>query len=140
MTDRHDLLDRVGGRRITAAESVEDAEAGDDCGAYAALRGARDRAAMIDFRLRSGGREAFPYATLEGVSFDPADGVTLRFLGAVVRIQGRNLALASPAGISLLEALHRHRVPWVREVDELRGAFLPTEAVVVTRIEIERTS
>ena len=38
--------------------------------------------------------------------------------------------------MSVLEAIHRHRIPWVREVEELRGRFYPADAAVVTRIEI----
>jgi hypothetical protein len=38
--------------------------------------------------------------------------------------------------VSLLDAVLRHRVPWVREVEELRGVLQPGTATVVTRIEI----
>lgn len=128
------LQDRILGRRAAAPE--DDPDAAEDCGAFGYLRGARDRAVMIDFRLAAGGREAFPYAHLERVSYDPSGGLTLWFLGARVTLAGRNLGRATAAGAGLLDALHRHRVPWVAEVDELRGALAGAEAVVVTRIDV----
>lgn len=132
--DSPNLSERLSARRIPAPE--EDADAFDDCGAYACLRGARERGVMIDFRFLNGNREAFPYATLERVTYDPSEGLTLRFYGVRVSLRGRNFAAVPAAGASLLDAIHRHRVPWIREVEELRGKFLPADAVVVTRIEI----
>lgn len=129
------LQDRILGRRGPPPD--DDPDAAEDCEAFGYLRGAKDRAPMIDFRLANGGRVAFPYATLERVAFDPSDGLTLWFLGARVHLTGRNLGRPGPAGVSLVDALHRHRVPWVAEVDELRGAVKPDAAAVVTRIEVE---
>ena len=133
--DSPNLSERLSARRIPAPE--EAADAFDDCGAYACLRGARERGVMIDFRFRDGNREAFPYATLERVTYDPSEGLTLRFYGVRVLLQGRNFATVPVAGVSLLDAIHRHRVPWIREVEELHGKFMPDEAVVVMKIELQ---
>lgn len=135
MSDTINLTDRILSRRA-AVPADEDPDASEDCGAFGFLRGARDRAVMLDFRFLTGNRVAFPYAFLERVSYDPSDGVELRFLGVVVTLRGRNLSRATAAGVSLVDALHRHRVAWVGEVEEFRGAFTADDTVVVTRIEI----
>ena len=134
MNDLSPLHDRIASRR--GAASDDEGDAFDDCGAFGFLRGPKDRSLMIEFRFLDGTSEALSYATLERVSYDPADGLTLRFLGVRVRVSGRNLAVAQSTGVSVLEAIHRHRIPWVREVEELRGRFYPADAAVVTRIEI----
>ena len=134
MNERTTLSDRLLPRRPAAAD--DDPDACDDCGVFGVLRGANARAAMLELRMKGGGREAFPYALLERLSFDPSVGLTLRFLGAEVRLLGRNLARPAGAGPSLLDALLRHRAAWVGEVDELRAAARSDDAVVVTRIEV----
>ena len=130
------LVDRIAARRPAAPAAEPDEDAADDLGAFGCLRGPRDRALMVDFRLLTGERVAFPYATLDRVAYDPSAGVTLRFAGAEVVLEGRNLASSQAAGPGLLDALHRHRAAWVREADELRGRLLPADAAVVTRIEV----
>ena len=132
MTEPPTLHDRL--RRPGPAE--DDPDAADDLGAFGFLRGVKERAVMLDLRSRTGTRVAFPYTLLERVSFDPSDGLTLRFLGATVSVRGRNLAKPTPAGVSLLDALHRHRVPWLAESDELRAAVMSADAVVITGLEL----
>lgn len=134
MSEVSQLHDRIAGRRAGPPE--DDAAAFDDCGAFGFLRGTRDRALMIDFRFQNGTCEGFATATLDRVIYTPSEGLVLRFLGVQVVLHGRNFAAPQPSGVSLLQALHRHRVPWVREVEELRGQFYPPDAVVVTRIEV----
>lgn len=130
------LADRIAARRPSAPAPEADEDAADDLGAFGCLRGSRDRALMIDFRLVGGGRVAFPYATLERVAYDPSEGVALRFLGAEVLLRGQNLAAGQGGGPALLEALHRHRAAWVRETEELASLLLAPGAAVVTRVEV----
>ncbi|VTS00429.1 Uncharacterized protein (Fragment) OS=Blastopirellula marina DSM 3645 GN=DSM3645_27907 PE=4 SV=1 [Gemmata massiliana] len=128
------LHERIQGHRTIPPE--DDPDACEDCGAFGLLRGVKERALMLDLRFRNGNREALPYALLERVSFDPSEGLTLRFLGAVVTARGRNLARPSSSGVTLLDGIHRYRVSWIGEVDELHAALKPADAVVVNRIEI----
>ncbi len=132
MTEPPTLHDRL--RRASPAD--DDPDAADDLGAFGFLRGVKERAVVLDLRFRTGTRVAFPYTLLERVSFDPSDGISLRFLGATVTVRGRNLARLTAAGVSLLDALHRHRVPWLAETDELRAAVKPADAVVITGLEL----
>ena len=134
MSDQSILQDRIHSRRAVVID--EDPDASEDCGSFGFLRGVKERALMLDFRLKNGNREAFPYALLERVSYDPSEGLTLFYLGVSVRLRGRNLMRPVTAGVSLLDAIHRHRVPWIGEVDELRSLLKSEEAIVVTKIEI----
>ncbi|AMV24231.1 hypothetical protein VT84_07530 [Gemmata sp. SH-PL17] len=134
MSETSLLHERIQGRRVAPAE--DDPDACEDCGAFGLLRGVKERALMLDLRFCNGNREALPYALLERVSFDPSDGLTLRFLGAVVTVRGRNLARPSGSSAAILDGIHRHRVSWIGEIDELHAALKPADSVVVTRIEI----
>jgi hypothetical protein len=134
VSDTTFLNDRLMARRAGPVE--DDPDLFQDCGTHGLLRGSGDRALMLECRFRDGNREAFPYALLERVSFDPSEGLMLHFPGARVTFRGRNLSIASLASVSLLDAILRHRVPWVAESEELHAATRPKEAAVVTRIEI----
>jgi hypothetical protein len=114
----------------------DDPDACDDLEAFGCLRGLKERALMLDLRLRNGNREVFPYSLLERVSFDPSLGLQLQFLGAKVLLQGRNLTQPTKLGISLLEGLLRQRVAWIVESEDLQSALKPEAATVVTRIDI----
>ena len=127
------LTERIASRRPIVED---DPDAFEDCGAFGLLRGVRDRALMLDFRLKNGNREALPYSLLERVSCDPSDGLRLRYLGVTVTLRGRNLIKPATAGVVLFDAILRHRVPWIAEVEEVRSELLPSDAVQVTHIEI----
>lgn len=93
------------------------------CAAFGYLRGIRDRADAIEFRLASGNSVWFPYNWLGTVKFDPSAGMLLKFSGDLVYlvlIQGSNLDRpVGESGIDLIRAgLQRHRVTWVREMCE----------------------
>jgi hypothetical protein len=134
--DNSNLGDRILARRSATVD--DGADALDEYGAYACVRGIKDRCLMIDFRFLNGKREAFAYSMLEQVTFEPSEGMMLRFLGVKVLVRGRNFAVLSSNGVSLLEAIHRHRVPWLREVEEFRGKTQAKDTVVVMKIEITR--
>ncbi|MCZ2341356.1 MAG: hypothetical protein LC104_06110 [Bacteroidales bacterium] len=93
------------------------------CAAFGFLRGIRDRADAIEFRLTSGNSVWFPYNWLGTVKFDPSAGLLLKFSGDLiylVLIRGSNLDRpVEDTGIDLIRAgLQRHRVTWVREMSE----------------------
>lgn len=82
--------------------------ANDDSRPFYALRDVEGRTIMLDVRLRTGDRCAFPYAYLLEVRHDRSAGVVLRFSTATVEIRGRHLG-------ELYEALVTQRVLWVEE-------------------------
>lgn len=93
------------------------------CAAFGFLRGIRDRADAIEFRLASGNSVWFPYNWLGTIKFDPSAGLLLKFSGDLVYlvlVRGSNLNRPiEETGIDLIRAgLQRHRVLWVREMSE----------------------
>jgi len=101
----------------------EDATEEESCPAFGYLRGIRDRALAVEFRYRDGNREWFPYRCLGPWRFDPSVGLLLTFTGDVVTlvlIRGSNLdALVGQGAVNLTDrGLQRHRILWVREMDE----------------------
>ena len=94
--------------------AVEEAEPETDAGAFGYLRGVRDRALMLELRLRDGNVVALSYALLDRADFDPSDGIRLRFAGQEVVIRGRRLQ--DPiGGVRLFDMVCRHRATWLRE-------------------------
>lgn len=49
------ILDRVGGSKAAQAKEPTEAELLDDVGAFGFLRAEKDRAVMLELRLRDGG-------------------------------------------------------------------------------------
>ncbi|MCB1694073.1 MAG: hypothetical protein KDI19_14985 [Pseudomonadales bacterium] len=85
-------------------------------GTFGYLRGVRDRSLMLELRFKDGSITAFSYALLDRASFDPSEGIRLRFPGQEVRLVGRFLNDAAGGAVRLFEAITRHRVVWVQEV------------------------
>lgn len=111
------------------------------CGAFGYLRGVQDRALAVEFRYRDGNSDVFEYSCLNSWRHNPSVGLLLKFTGDVITlilIRGSNLsAPVGQSGANLTDrGLQRHRVIWVREMDEddLRkaGEGQPT----VDRIEV----
>jgi hypothetical protein len=105
-------------RKETEVESVEDS-----CGAFGFLRGIRDQSASVEFRFRDGNSVWFPYSWLGPWQYNPSEGLLLKFSGDsvyFVLIRGSNLDRPLNEGsINLTHAgLQRHRVLWVREMNE----------------------
>ena len=116
------LVERLRQRQpILGAEALHDAvdtDVADDLGAWGWLRGVKERAVMLELRLRSGNVVAFSYAYLERVMFDPSEGITLQIAGAKpIVIRGRRLNDELRPQVRLFEGIVRHRVAWVREGD-----------------------
>jgi hypothetical protein len=93
------------------------------CGAFGYLRGIRDQAASVEFRLRDGNSVWFPYGWLGTWKYNPSEGLLLKFSGDLVYlvlIKGSNLDRPLKEGaINLTHAgFQRHRVLWVREMSE----------------------
>ena len=116
--------------------SVE-AEQLDDLGAFGFLRGAHDRALMLELRKRDGKATAFPYTYLARVDFDPSDGIVLRFGGHTVTITGRNLNAMVQPNVRLFPAIVRHRVPWIQQADGATAMAAPKGTLVIETIKIE---
>jgi hypothetical protein len=93
------------------------------CAAFGYLRGIRDASTSLEFRLRSGNSMWFPYSWLGPWSYDPSEGLLLKFSGDVVYlvlIRGSNLDKPLGDGsINLTSGgLQRSRVLWIREMTE----------------------
>ena len=127
-------LDSLAGR-LPKAENIQEESDEETCSAFGYLRGLHEKALAIEFRLRSGDSEYFPYSWLGPWRYNPSAGLLLRFSGDVVSlvlIHGSNLdAEVNQGGVNLTDkGLQRHRVLWIREMDrdELRraGEGMPT--------------
>lgn len=105
---------------LAGHSSDEDTES--SCLAYGFLRGMDARALAVQLRFRNGNCLWFSYHCLLSWRFNPSVGLLLKFSGDVVSlvlIQGSNLDVAPDKSIpALTELLPRHRLTWVREMDE----------------------
>jgi hypothetical protein len=95
----------------------------DTCPAFGFLRGQHERAVALEFRLRNGNSEWFAYSCLVSFRHNPSVGLLLRFTGDVltlVLVSGSNLDAAVGEGtVNLTDrGLQRHRVTFIREMDE----------------------
>ena len=101
------------------AESVEAS-----CAAFGYLRGIRERADAVEFRVRDGNSVWFPYGWLGTWKYNPSEGLLLKFSGDLVYlvlIRGSNLDMPLDEGTINLTTggLQRHRVMWIREMSEV---------------------
>jgi hypothetical protein len=91
------------------------------CKAFGYLRGIRDTATSVEFRLKDGNSMFFPYGMMGPWKFNPSEGLLLKFSGDIVYlvlIRGSNLAKPLNDGaINLTQAgLQRHRILWIAEM------------------------
>lgn len=122
-----DVLTRFADRFAQTAESLV-AEEGqeENARAFGFLRGARERALMLEFRLKDGRVVALSYALLDRATFDPSEGIRLRFAGEEVRIAGQALNERLPSGVQpLFELVLRHKATWIQESS--RADFLQAQ-------------
>jgi hypothetical protein len=124
-------------KRETEAEGVEDS-----CAAFGYLRGIRDQAASLEFRLRNGNSLFFPYSLLGLWQYNPSEGILLKFSGGdlvyLVLIRGSSLDRPLNEGaINLTNAgLQRHRVVWVREMSAEECRLVGDKGPTVDTIEV----
>lgn len=109
--------------RLPKEKEVAGDSAEESCPAYGYLRGLRERAIAVEFRFRDGNSDWFSYSHLSGFRFNPSAGVLLKFTGdlvSLVLIRGSNLdALVGQGMVNLTDrGFQRHRIMWVREMDE----------------------
>lgn len=94
----------------------------DACGAFGYLRGLDARAIAVRFRFRSGTSVCMPYAWLGPWEYNPSVGLLIKFARdavTLVLIRGSNLDMLVNGAVNLTEwGLQRHRIVWVREMDE----------------------
>jgi hypothetical protein len=121
---------------VESLRSDDDGDAVDDCTAFGLLRGARERALMLELRRRSGDIVALAYALLERMEYDASGVLTLLFAGQAVRIIGRNLNAEIRPNVRLLDAILRHRATWIQESGGAAAMAADEHAVVIERIEI----
>lgn len=117
-------------------EHSDDLDASDNCGAFGWLRGDKERALFLEFRIKDGNVFAVGYTWLEKVRYNPSEGITLKFTNQTIRIVGRNLAGQMRAGLSLLNGILWHKVPWVAQADASAAMLADKQAVVIERIEL----
>jgi hypothetical protein len=116
----------------------DDSEVADNFGAFGWLRGAKERAVMLELRKKTGAILAVGYSWIEFIEYEPSDGITLWIPGRKVRLQGRNLnapASADRPHVRLFEGLTRHRVPWVAVQEGLVGELAHDKKVTIERID-----
>jgi hypothetical protein len=121
--------------RSAASEASTDGI--DDFVAYGILRGVRDRAIMLELRLKDGSVTAIGYGWLERVDYCPSAGITLRFARNTVKLVGRNLNQEVRPNIRLVDGLLRHKVSFVQESSGTAAMTAGENATVVEAIRIE---
>jgi hypothetical protein len=121
MSDSLELLKKRmnAGTVQSAVAAPEDADE-DSCIAFGYLRGIRDRALTLEFRLADGNSIAFPYNWLGPCKYNPSSGILLKFVGDMiylVLVEGSNLNALVKDGANLYQrGIQRHRVTWIREM------------------------
>lgn len=112
----------------------------DEGKAFGYWRGVRDRALAIELRLRTGDREYFSYGHLVSWRYNPSVGLLLKFTDDVVTlvlIRGSNLDALAKGSINLTDrGLQRHRILWVREMEEAEVRRAGDEEPIIDRIEV----
>lgn len=133
MNDR--LLDKYTSQSPPGEHAGSDTEP-EDLGVFGYLRGARDRAVMLELRKKDGHVLAVGYSWIERMEYQPETGITLHLPGRKITISGTalNTAPESGSGVSLFEGLVRHRVPWVQEPDTHTTDFSAAGGCTIERI------
>jgi len=104
---------RPNAEEIESADDIQNSDASFGC-----IRGnSRERAITLELRKKTGNIKAIPYSCIEGMDYDPSEGIVLHVHGRSIRIKGRNLNGGESAEARLFSSLCRQRVSWVRETD-----------------------
>jgi hypothetical protein len=148
MPDSSDVLDfavspylaGITGRLPKDKEGEKNAEE-ESCPAFGYMRGLRERAVAVEFRFRNGNSDWFEYSHLSSFRFNPSVGLLLKFTGDVVTlvlIRGSNLdAVVNQSVVNLTDrGFQRHRVLWVREMDEDELRKIGQSGPTIDKIEV----
>jgi hypothetical protein len=112
----------------------------DSCVAFGYLRGLHERALAIEFRLRNGNRDYFSYSHLASWRYNPSVGLLLKFtddLVTLVLIRGSNLDALVKQSVNLTDrGFQRHRILWLREMDEMELRRAGKGEPTIDRIEV----
>lgn len=111
-------------------EVIDSAEPEASVSSFGYLRGVRDRAQMLELRKKDGSSVAFAYSYLDRASFDPSDGIRIKFPGTQVHLIGQRLNDPVDRGLRLYELLLRHRVTWIQEASRADMMEKPNATVV----------
>ncbi len=112
-----------------------------ECPAFGYLRGLDSRALAVEFRFREGNSDWFSYSLLASWRYNPSVGLLLKFTSDVttmVLIRGSNLdALVGDTAVNLTDrGFQRHRILWVREMDERELRQSENIGPTIDRIEV----
>ena len=112
----------------------------ESCLAFGYLRGLHDRALAIELRLRNGNRDYFSYSHLASWRYNPSVGLLLKFtddLVTLVLVRGSNLDALVKQSVNLTDrGLQRHRILWLREMDETELRRAGKGEPTIDRIEV----
>jgi hypothetical protein len=122
-------------RERLQADKFDEGDTSDDLGAFGCLRGARDRALMLELRKKTGNIRAIGYAWLQRIEFDPSKGITLLGAGEKIQLIGRHLNAEVLPNLRLFQSLVRQRVLWVQEADEATLLQAKDHQTLIERIE-----
>jgi len=126
-------------RQRLAGDKENDAEE-ETCPAFGYLRGIRDRALAVEFRFLNGNSAFFPYSWLGPWWHNPSVGLLLKFTGDVVTlvlIRGSNLDALVNQSINLTDrGLQRHRITFIREMEEAEIRLVDEKGPTIDSIEI----
>jgi hypothetical protein len=144
--DLQSMRDRMGVPRTavttTAAQQNPPPENDTDeeeCAAFGYLRGIRDRALSLEFRLANGNSESHSYSWLGPMKYNPSAGLLLKLVGDMVYLvllEGSNLNTFVNGSVSLYSGIQRHRITWVREATSQQAARAGAGEVTVERIRM----
>ena len=140
--ERLERKSHASGRATEPARKEADADALEACcAAFGYLRGIRERADALELRFRDGNSTWFPYGWLGNWEFNPSEGLLLKFSGDLVYlvlIRGSNLNRPlTDSTINLTTAgLQKHRVLWVREMNEEEIRQIGESGPTIDRIEV----
>src|SRR5258708_32138240 len=118
------------------ADDLEQVEGLADLGAFGFLRGIHERSLMLELRHKNGNVDGFPYAWLTRASFDPSEGITLRFGAETIKITGRNLNAEVRPNVRLFAGILRHRVSWIQEADQAAALQAGNHDIIIERIKL----
>lgn len=132
--DNSSILKKYATRTDVDGSNVVELET-EDLGSFGFLRGIKDRCTMLELRLRTGKVRAVSYSYINYIDFDPSEGIVISVGGPKIVIKGRNLNAEVRSAVRLFESLTRHRVPWIRELDQADNMEAQAGACVVEEIK-----